>query len=135
VADRRRAPKTKGTSRCAIRAAVAGAVQGVGFREATRRRAHELGVLGWVRNTEEGTVAVHAEGTTEAVAGLVAFLHEGPRGASVLEVAVQEAAVEGHEQFAIGSMRRGPTTSIYAWRSAGRCARGRCRRDRRWIRR
>ena len=28
-----------------------GRVQGVGFRDATRRRACELGVMGWVRNT------------------------------------------------------------------------------------
>ena len=34
----------------AIRASVRGAVQGVGFRDAARRRALELGLAGWVRN-------------------------------------------------------------------------------------
>jgi DNA ligase D-like protein (predicted 3'-phosphoesterase) len=91
----------------AIRASVAGIVQGVGFREATRRRARELGVLGWVRNAEDGTVAVHAEGPPQAVDALVSFLHEGPRGAAVTDVAVAHGRVEGHEQFAIRGVSAG----------------------------
>jgi DNA ligase D-like protein (predicted 3'-phosphoesterase) len=91
----------------AIRAVVNGAVQGVGFREATRRRAIALGVLGWVRNEQDGSVAVHAEGAPEAVESLVAFLREGPRGARVDGVAVQDVRVEGHEQFAIRGVSAG----------------------------
>jgi DNA ligase D-like protein (predicted 3'-phosphoesterase) len=91
----------------AIRATVAGAVQGVGFREATRRRAGELGVMGWVRNTDEGTVAVHAEGPAAALDTLIDFLHAGPRGASVGEVIVEEVRNEGHEQFAIRGVSAG----------------------------
>ncbi len=91
----------------AIRAVVAGAVQGVGFREATRRRAVELGVMGWVRNADDGTVAVHAEGRSAAVEALIAFLGEGPRGAVVRDVAFQEVRVEGHEQFAIRGVSAG----------------------------
>src|SRR5690349_20006406 len=44
----------------AARARVGWAVTGVGFRAATVERAHELGVLGWVRN-DDGEVIVHAE--------------------------------------------------------------------------
>jgi DNA ligase D-like protein (predicted 3'-phosphoesterase) len=91
----------------AIRATVAGAVQGVGFREATRRRALGLGVLGWVRNTERGEVAVHAEGPAPAVAELVEFLREGPRGARVQDVRVEQCKPEGHEQFAIRGVSAG----------------------------
>lgn len=91
----------------AIRALLSGTVQGVGFREATRRRALELGVLGWVRNTEAGTLAVHAEGSPHAVEALAAFLREGPRGAVVREVTVDEVRVEGHEQFAIRGISAG----------------------------
>jgi len=91
----------------AIRASVAGAVQGVGFREATRRRAVALGVQGWVRNAEDGTVALHAEGSPLALDELIAFLHEGPRGASVAQVDVREVAVEGHEQFAMRGVSAG----------------------------
>ena len=91
----------------AIRAAVSGAVQGVGFREATRRRALALGVQGWVRNAEDGTVAVHAEGPPPAIDELIAFLHDGPRGAAVAQVEVREVAVEGHEQFAMRGISAG----------------------------
>jgi DNA ligase D-like protein (predicted 3'-phosphoesterase) len=96
----------------AIRAVVTGAVQGVGFRDATLRRARALGVMGWVRNQDDGSVAVHAEGSPAAVDELVAFLREGPRGAAVADVAVQDVAVqdvavEGHEQFAIRGVSAG----------------------------
>ena len=82
-------------------------MQGVGFRDATLRRARALGVMGWVRNQDDATVAVHAEGPPAAVDELVAFLREGPRGAAVADVAVQDVAVEGHEQFAIRGVSAG----------------------------
>jgi DNA ligase D-like protein (predicted 3'-phosphoesterase) len=86
---------------------VTGTVQGVRFRDATRRRAVELGVMGWVRNGEDGSVAVHVEGEHAAVDALVAFLREGPRGALVLDVALERVKVEGHEQFAIRGVSAG----------------------------
>ncbi len=94
-------------SRRAVQATVRGQVQGVAFRDATLRRARELGVLGWVRNQDDGTVAAHAEGDAEAVDALVAFLHEGPRAARVEGVELAGARVEGHEQFAIRGVSAG----------------------------
>jgi DNA ligase D-like protein (predicted 3'-phosphoesterase) len=91
----------------AVRALVSGAVQGVGFRESTRRRARKLGLLGWVRNEDDGTVGVHAEGEPDAIEELVAFLRKGPRGADVREVEVEDVRVEGHEQFAVRGVSAG----------------------------
>jgi DNA ligase D-like protein (predicted 3'-phosphoesterase) len=91
----------------AIRAVVRGEVQGVGFRDATVRRAQELEVTGWVRNGEDGTVQVHAEGPVPAVEQLADFLHAGPPPARVSEVTVESRAVEGHEQFAIRGVSAG----------------------------
>lgn len=91
----------------AVRAVVRGGVQGVGFREATVRRADDLGVLGWVRNAEDGSVLVHAEGPEAAVEELVAFLRKGPRAAEVAEVEVEDVKVEGHEQFAVRGVSAG----------------------------
>jgi DNA ligase D-like protein (predicted 3'-phosphoesterase) len=91
----------------AIRAVVAGTVQGVGFRAAVRIRARELGVMGWVRNADDGTVVVHAEGQVAAVDALTAFLRDGPPGAGVQAVSVEEVKVEGHEQFAIRGVSAG----------------------------
>ena len=91
----------------AVRVRVTGAVQGVGFRDATMRKAQRLGVVGWVKNEDDGTVAVHAEGPGTAVEDLLGFLREGPRGAQVAGVEVQEVKVEGHEQFAIRGVAAG----------------------------
>ena len=91
----------------AVRATVEGSVQGVGFREGVRRRAGGLGVLGWVRNCDDGAVAVHAEGPADAVAQLLDFLRDGPRGARVAGLKSEDVAVEGHEQFAIRGVSAG----------------------------
>jgi DNA ligase D-like protein (predicted 3'-phosphoesterase) len=95
------------TDTAAIRAVVRGDVQGVGFRDATVRRAHELAVTGWVRNGADSTVQVHAEGPGRALAELMDYLHDGPPHARVAEVKTEEVAVEGHEQFAIRGVSAG----------------------------
>jgi acylphosphatase len=100
--------KTLGmTAQHAIRATARGKVQGVGFRDATVRHAHGLGLLGWVRNGEDGEVLVHAEGPGEAVAALEAFLRDGPPAADVDEVTIERVKPEGHEQFAIRGVSAG----------------------------
>jgi DNA ligase D-like protein (predicted 3'-phosphoesterase) len=86
---------------------VRGKVQGVFFREATVNRAAETGVRGWVRNAEDGTVAVHAEGPEGAVDELLEFLEAGPPAAQVEAVEVEAAKVEGHEQFAVRGVSAG----------------------------
>jgi DNA ligase D-like protein (predicted 3'-phosphoesterase) len=91
----------------AVRVTVRGRVQGVGFRDATLRRARELGALGWVRNAEDDSVAVHAEGPADAVDGLLAFLGEGPPAARVEAVEAEPVKVEGHEQFAVRGVSAG----------------------------
>jgi acylphosphatase len=62
---------------------VQGRVQGVGFRWFVQREAGELGLRGWVRNTEEGEVEVVASGTEADLAELRASLRRGPRGSRV----------------------------------------------------
>lgn len=95
------------TDATAVRAVLRGKVQGVGYRDATRRRARQLGAMGWVRNGEDGSVLVHAEGPASAVNELVAFLREGPRSAEPADVQIERVKVEGHEQFAIRGVSAG----------------------------
>ena len=97
----------KAKAESAVRAVVRGAVQGVGFREATLARARRLDAMGWVRNAEDGSVLVHAEGAEGAVEELVSFLREGPPAARVSEVEVERVKPEGHEQFAIRGVSAG----------------------------
>jgi acylphosphatase len=65
---------------------VRGRVQGVGFRWFVGENARKLGVAGWVRNREDGTVEVAAEGDGQAIESLRARLAKGPSGALVRSV-------------------------------------------------
>ena len=71
---------------------VKGRVQGVGFRWFVHREASELGLKGWVRNTEDGDVEVLVSGEAEDLTELRAALHEGPRGSRVDHVVEHELA-------------------------------------------
>ncbi|HET8628599.1 MAG TPA: acylphosphatase [Thermomicrobiales bacterium] len=71
------------------RALIAGRVQGVYFRDSTRKRAELAGVTGWVRNRPDGRVEALFEGEEEAVRGLIAWCHTGPPHARVADVAVE----------------------------------------------
>jgi acylphosphatase len=81
------------------RVVVQGHVQGVFFRETTRRRALAAGVTGWVRNTPVGSVEAVFQGERDAVDRLVAFAQDGPRGARVDWVDVVSEEPEGLEGF------------------------------------
>ena len=83
------------------RVAVRGHVQGVFFRETTRRHAIAEGVAGWVRNRPDGTVEAVLEGEREPVERLVAFVREGPPGARVEWVDVVSEKLEALEGFEI----------------------------------
>jgi acylphosphatase len=83
------------------RVVVHGRVQGVFFRDSTRRLGLEHGVSGWVRNTWEGTVEAVFEGPPEAVERLVEFARRGPSGAAVERVEVFDEDEEGLTGFAI----------------------------------
>jgi acylphosphatase len=89
------------TDRVARRVVVDGRVQGVFFRDETRRQARRLGVSGWVRNCPDGTVEAHLEGPPSAVDGLVRWLHEGPPHADVSAVRVGDAEPEGRDGFVV----------------------------------
>ncbi len=81
---------------------VHGRVQGVWFRDSTRREAHRLGLQGHAVNLPDGTVEVLAVGPADAVAELERWLQDGPPIARVTRVEAErldEADVAG---FRIG---------------------------------
>jgi acylphosphatase len=81
------------------RIVVQGHVQGVFFRETTKRRALSSGVTGWIANRPDGTVEAVFEGEREAVERLVDYVREGPRGARVDWVDVVAEEPEGLSGF------------------------------------
>ncbi len=87
-----------------VSARITGRVQGVGFRNFTRRRARRLDVTGWVRNESDGSVRLEAEGPTDALESLVEAVHEGPRMARVEAVDVDWS--EADAAFEVFQVRR-----------------------------
>ena len=69
-----------------LHAVVRGRVQGVGFRWFVREAAHRLGLAGWVRNLDDGSVEVAADGNDESIEAFRRALHQGPAGATVTQL-------------------------------------------------
>ena len=74
---------------------VRGRVQGVWYRGSMQDEAERRGVAGWVRNLPDGTVEAEVEGERDAVEDVIAWARRGPRGARVMDVAVEWVAPRG----------------------------------------
>ena len=83
------------------RVRASGRVQGVFFRDGTRRAAEREGVAGWVRNRSDGTVEAVFEGPADAVERVVALCRRGPGRAEVSSLDVVEEEVEGLSGFEV----------------------------------
>jgi acylphosphatase len=71
-----------------------GRVQGVWFRANTQEAAQRHGLTGWVRNTPDGAVEVHAQGEHEAVDNLLSWCYQGPPGARVDKIDFKQTSVD-----------------------------------------
>jgi acylphosphatase len=80
---------------------VTGLVQGVFFRAWARDEAQALGVSGWIRNCSDGSVEALLEGEAEAIEELIDLLREGPPGAQVEDVEIEETDREGLSSFEV----------------------------------
>jgi len=81
------------------RVRASGRVQGVFFRDSTRREAERRGVAGWVRNCSDGSAEAVFEGPPDAVAAMVDFVRAGPGHASVAQVDVETEEATGLTGF------------------------------------
>jgi acylphosphatase len=84
-----------------VRCRVEGRVQGVFFRDSTRREARQLGIQGYARNLPDGSVEVLACGNEPAVAQLREWLWVGPPSARVTAVECEPATVQPPPDFTI----------------------------------
>jgi len=69
-----------------VRLIIYGKVQGVFFRASTKDKARELRLTGFVRNREDGTVEVVAEGDRDQLQKLVDWCRKGPDLSQVNDV-------------------------------------------------
>ena len=83
------------------RVIVEGHVQGVFFRQSCQRQAFAVGVAGWIRNNNDGSVEAVLEGDPDAVERVVSWMREGPAGAVVTHVKVIDEDVLGEHTFRI----------------------------------
>tara|TARA_B100001245_G_scaffold231018_1_gene211322 strand:- start:2636 stop:2917 length:282 start_codon:yes stop_codon:yes gene_type:complete len=74
-----------------------GRVQGVFFRDSTRRVAKKLDIKGLAANQSDGTVLVIADGTQDSLRKLKSWLMVGPDMAKVERV--EEVDIACHQEF------------------------------------
>lgn len=85
-----------------VRLWITGVVQGVYYRATARERAEKLGLTGWVRNLEDGSVMLEAQGPVDGIEALIVWCWEGPSGARVHDVEVSWIALQaGDEGFRV----------------------------------
>jgi acylphosphatase len=81
---------------------IQGFVQGVGFRQAIKKKANALGLRGWVKNLPDGRVEVLINGGKKEIEEILKFCHKGPFLAEVKEVDISwEKAKDRFEDFKI----------------------------------
>lgn len=78
-----------------------GKVQGVFFRAAAKEKADELGVKGYVKNQEDGTVLIEAEADRETLGSFLEWCEDGPDQAQVEEVEKFQKGLQNFGEFEI----------------------------------
>jgi acylphosphatase len=74
---------------------VLGFVQGVGFRQAVKRKARSLGLTGWVKNLSDNRVEALFSGPKEQIEEAILFCKKGPFLAEVKSVDVNWEEAQG----------------------------------------
>lgn len=80
---------------------VSGKVQGVAFRASTAQKAKALDLSGFVRNENDGSVYIEAEGDPGNLDELVEWCKKGPPAAIVKSCDVREASLKHYKDFSI----------------------------------
>lgn len=80
---------------------VSGKVQGVFFRASAKEKAQGLNLKGFVRNDQDGSVYIEAEGEAEKLNLFMVWCGKGPASARVDHCQVNEAPLKDFKNFAI----------------------------------
>ncbi len=77
-----------------------GSVQGVGFRYRAYHAARAYGVTGWVRNCDDGSVEMEAQGTEEKIDQVILAIEKG-RYVLIENMRVKSIPICGSRSFEI----------------------------------
>lgn len=80
---------------------ITGKVQGVSFRATTKAVADQMGVRGMIRNEQDGTLYIEAEGDDTLLEVFLEWCNEGPDRAKIENITVTEAEPKNYRNFEI----------------------------------
>jgi acylphosphatase len=80
---------------------VTGKVQGVFYRDSTKAVADQLGIKGFVKNVEDGSVYMEAEGDAVFIKAFLEWCHEGPDAARVEHVESNKGEMKNYRNFEV----------------------------------
>lgn len=84
-----------------IKINVYGKVQGVGFRYSALQKANELGITGFVKNRNDGSVYIEADGEPEVLEQFILWCKQGPSWSRVDDIKVVEIPYNNYGNFGI----------------------------------
>lgn len=78
-----------------------GRVQGVFFRAFAKEEAEKLGLRGYAKNLDDGSVVIGIEGTESDLQKFIVWCHEGPLLSNVEQVEISDGKLENYADFKI----------------------------------
>ena len=84
-----------------INLTVFGKVQGVGFRYQVKGIADSLNIFGYIRNMNDGSVYIEAEGNTEILREFLAIIKSSPGISRIDNIDVEEGALDNYRDFTV----------------------------------
>lgn len=78
-----------------------GKVQGVGFRYSALQRANELGITGFVKNRNDGSVYIEADGEPEIIEEFVLWCRKGPAWSRVDDIKIIDIPFNDYKCFGV----------------------------------
>jgi acylphosphatase len=85
----------------ALQITVSGKVQGVFFRISTKAVADQIGVKGFIKNQQDGSVYIEAEAEEELLNDFLEWCKSGPDEAEVSNISVNEMSLKNFLNFNI----------------------------------
>ena len=80
---------------------IIGQVQGVSFRHWAKIKALQLGIKGFIKNLEDGSLYLEAEGQENQLENFLVWCKQGPPLAEIEKIEVEEREIKDYNNFSI----------------------------------